>query len=197
MQGSLAAWVRRCGIADIELSTLAEPYVRQLAGDWIGAAEMWRTLGCSYDAAMALIDSGDESAMREALLIFDRLGAVAAVNVAQASMRRLGFKAIPRGRRRATRSDEFGLTPREREVLALLCADLTNSDIAEQLFISEKTIDHHVSAVLAKMGVGSRREAARKAAESQLSEPVGTGVAPAARRAGRRIELPAERVSAK
>ena len=174
IRGALAAWLRRLGITDVELTDLAEPYLRQLSGDWTGAAEMWRALDCPYDEALALLDSGDEVAMREALRIFDQLGAVSAVAVTQASMRRLGFKAIPRGPRRTTRSDAFGLTAREQEVLALLCAGLTNGDIAERLFISEKTVDHHVSSVLGKMGVGSRREAAQKAATSQLLESAST-----------------------
>jgi DNA-binding NarL/FixJ family response regulator len=96
------------------------------------------------------------------------------VAIAQATMRRLGFKAIPRGPRRTTRSDAFGLTAREREVLALLSGGMTNCDIAAALFISEKTVDHHVSAVLGKMGVGSRREAAQKAAESRILECAAT-----------------------
>lgn len=100
--------------------------------------------------------------MREAVLLLDGLGATATVAVAQAAMRSLGFRAIPRGPRPATRADRFGLTRREQEVLALIRADMTNAEIAEKLFISEKTVDHHVSAVLAKMGVTSRRDAARK-----------------------------------
>jgi len=165
-QGSLAAWLRRLGVSDIDLPLIAEPYARELAGDWAGAAQKWLELGCPYDAGLALLDSDDESAMREAVRLFDRLGAAATVAVAQASMRRLGLKAIPRGPRSQTRADQFGLTRREREILAELCEGATNAEIAGRLFISEKTVDHHVSAVLAKLCVESRHAAALKAKQS-------------------------------
>jgi DNA-binding NarL/FixJ family response regulator len=53
-------------------------------------------------------------------------------------------------------------------VLAQLAADLRNADIAARLHIAEKTLDHHVSAILAKLGVRSRREAARVAVEQDI-----------------------------
>jgi DNA-binding CsgD family transcriptional regulator len=55
---------------------------------------------------------------------------------------------------------EFGLTHREREILALLAQRLTNPEIAAQLFISAKTTEHHVGNILGKLGVANRREAA-------------------------------------
>ena len=170
LQGALLVWLRRCGVADVELPLAAEPYARQLAGDWAGAAAMWHTFGCPYDEALALMDSGEETALREAAALFDGLGAAPAVAATQAALRRLGVRAIPRGPRSATRADRFGLTPREREVLALLSDGSTNAEIAARLVISEKTVGHHVSAVLAKMGVGSRRAASRLAADSLVGD---------------------------
>jgi DNA-binding CsgD family transcriptional regulator/tetratricopeptide (TPR) repeat protein len=166
VQGSLAVWLRRVGVGDVDLPWIAEPYARQLSGDWASAAELWLQLGSPYDAGLALLDSHDEGALREAVRIFDRLGATAAVAVAQALMRRLGLNAIPRGPRADTRADRFGLTRREQEILAHLCEGATNAEIATRLFISEKTVDHHVSAVLAKLGVESRHAAALKAKQS-------------------------------
>jgi DNA-binding CsgD family transcriptional regulator len=76
-------------------------------------------------------------------------------------MRRLGVRSIPVGPRPATRANEFGLTRREHEVLALVTEGLTNTEIAVRLYISAKTVDHHVSAVLAKLGVSTRAQASR------------------------------------
>jgi DNA-binding CsgD family transcriptional regulator/tetratricopeptide (TPR) repeat protein len=168
LSGALAVWARRCGLELAEQPPAAPPYALELQGRWREAADAWLELGCPYDAALALLDSGDVEGVREALRRFDELGATAAVAQAQTTMRRLGHTVIPRGRRPATRADRFGLTRREREVLALVCAQLTNADIAGRLFIAEKTVDHHVSSVLAKMGVGSRRAAARMATEAGL-----------------------------
>jgi DNA-binding NarL/FixJ family response regulator len=74
-------------------------------------------------------------------------------------------RGLKRGANRATRSNPAGLTTRELEVLTLLASDLSNAAIARKLFLSEKTVGHHASAVLSKLGIGSRREvgsAARK-----------------------------------
>jgi DNA-binding CsgD family transcriptional regulator len=75
-------------------------------------------------------------------------------------LRTLGQRA-PRGVSAATRANPFGLTPREVDVAGLLVRQLTNAEIAARLFISVKTVDHHVSSILAKLGVATRREDAR------------------------------------
>jgi DNA-binding CsgD family transcriptional regulator len=84
-------------------------------------------------------------------------------------MRRLGIRSIPAGPRTATRQHPLGLTRREREVLDLISAGYTNAEIAGKLFISVKTAGHHVSAVLAKLGVPTRRVAASRAARLGLA----------------------------
>jgi DNA-binding CsgD family transcriptional regulator/tetratricopeptide (TPR) repeat protein len=170
-QGWVASWARRLGVDGAETAATPGPYAAEIAGDWRAAADAWLALGCRYDAALALLDAPDEAALREAVALLDAIGATATVTAAQAIMRKRGIRTIPRGARAATRADKFGLTAREREVLALICTGMTNSDIASKLFIVEKTVDNHVSSVLAKLDVGSRREAARKAAESGLVEP--------------------------
>jgi DNA-binding NarL/FixJ family response regulator len=68
-------------------------------------------------------------------------------------------KGVPRGARASTQSDPHGLTRREAEILALLSEGLRNSVIAKRLFISQKTVAHHVSSILMKLGVPSRAEA--------------------------------------
>jgi DNA-binding CsgD family transcriptional regulator len=165
-KGALATWIRRCGLPLADLGELARPYALQLSGEWLAAADVWRELNVPYEEGLALLDSGDAEAMQQAVRIFERLGATATVARAQAIMRQHGVASIPRGRRAETRANRFGLTRREQEVLELVCDGLTNADIGARLFIAEKTVDNHVSSVLAKMNVESRRDAARLAREA-------------------------------
>jgi DNA-binding CsgD family transcriptional regulator/tetratricopeptide (TPR) repeat protein len=162
-QGALRVWWRRLGLGDIETPRCAPPYVAELAGNWPEAAEGWHALGHPYDEALALVGSGDEDGLRDAVRILDELGAAPLLAMARAEMRRLGVRTVPRGRRQATRADRLGLTRREREVLELMRTGATNAEVAGRLVIAEKTVDHHVSAILAKLGVSTRREACRLA----------------------------------
>ncbi len=164
----IAVWLRRTGSARPSRGELAEPYRQQVDGDWEQAARLWTQLGCRYEAALALLGSGQEDALRDALSIFTGLGAGAAAGVARQAMRERGVRSIPAGPRAATRAHPLGLTRREQEVLGLICAGHTNAEIAGQLFISAKTVDHHVSAVLTKLGVPSREVAAAQAAQLGL-----------------------------
>lgn len=168
-RGSIAVWLRRTGSARPPRGELAEPYRQQIAGDWEQAASLWTQLGCRYEAALALLESGQEAALREALGIFTDLGAVAAAGVTRQAMRERGVRSIPAGPRAATRAHPLGLTRREHEVLDLLVDGQTNAEIAGQLFISAKTVDHHVSAVLAKLGVPDRNVAASEAVRLGLA----------------------------
>ena len=102
--------------------------------------------------------------MRAAHEELQRLGAAAAVKIAAARLRELGERRIPRGPHQATRENPANLTAREVEVLGLVAQGLRNTDIAARLFISEKTVDHHVSAILRKLGVANRARAAQEAA---------------------------------
>jgi DNA-binding CsgD family transcriptional regulator len=110
----------------------------------------------------------EEGALREALSIFTELGASAVARLTRQRLRALGARSIPAGPRSATRGDPLRLTRREREVLGEICAGQTNAAIAAKLFISAKTVDHHVSAVLAKLGAPNRNAAAAQAAKLGL-----------------------------
>jgi DNA-binding CsgD family transcriptional regulator len=168
-RGEIAVWLRRTGSARQPEGRLAHPYQVQLDGDWRRAAAIWSGIRCPFDAATALADSGDDGALREALAAFDELGAGPAARITRQRMRRLGIRSVPAGPRTATRAHPLGLTRREREVLEQICVGRTNAEIAERLFISVRTVDHHVSAVLAKLEVPTRNAAASAATRLGLA----------------------------
>ena len=105
---------------------------------------------------------GDRAAVTEALTEMDRLGAVRAAAVLRADLRRHGMTGVPRGPRPATVANDAGLTARQAQVLDLLADGLSNADIAARLTLSVKTVEHHVSAVLTKLGVTTRGQAAAR-----------------------------------
>jgi DNA-binding NarL/FixJ family response regulator len=124
---------------------------------------------------MALLDAAEEPTLREALRIFQELGAAAAARLTRQRMRQAGIRSIPAGPKTSTRTDPMLLTRRQREVLDLICEGHANAEIAKRLFISTKTVDHHVGAVLAKLEVPTRSRAAVKAARLGLVGPTKNG----------------------
>jgi DNA-binding CsgD family transcriptional regulator len=125
----------------------------------------WGKLGCPYERALALADSHDEATMREAIEQLQSLGARPAAAIVARRLRERGVRGVPRGPRPQTRENPAGLTARELEVLALLAEGLRSAQIAGGLVVSEKTIDHHVSAILHKLDVRNRGGASAQAAK--------------------------------
>ncbi len=162
--GQLAFWLWRAGALPQAPRDIAPPYALQIAGHWRAAADAWAQVGCPYEQALALLD-GDEPAQRTALSIFERLGARPAAEQARRWLRARGARGLPRGSRQTARANPQGLTSRQLEILLLLAEGLRNSEIADRLSTTPKTVEHHVSAVLAKLHARSRTEAVRLASE--------------------------------
>jgi DNA-binding CsgD family transcriptional regulator/tetratricopeptide (TPR) repeat protein len=150
---------------------LAEPWAAGVRGQWRQAAAGWAALGWPVEQARELAASGEEAAMVEALAILDRLGMARAAWQLRRRLRERGVQRVPRGPSADTVANPAGLTTRQLEVLALVADGLTNAEIAERLVLSIRTVDHHVSAVLAKLGVSSRTQAADAAARLGLPAP--------------------------
>lgn len=167
IHGEFSFWLWRAGTAVPQTADIAEPYRLQMSGAWQSAAEKWKCLGCPYEQAMALAD-GDETSQRQALEIFEKLGAAPAAERTRNTLRALGVRGIPQGPRTSTRENPAGLTNRQMEVLTLLSEGCTNSEIADRLFISTKTVNHHVSAILSKLDAHTRVEAVALAFQSKL-----------------------------
>ena len=146
---------------------LREPYLAHITGSWREAAQSWEALGCPYEQAIALT-AGDEAARRAAIVIFDRVGAAPAAARLRRELRASGARAIPRGPISKTRSSPAGLTGRQAEVFVLLIKGLSNAQIARRLHRSTKTVEHHVSAIIAKLDVATRGEAIHAARERGL-----------------------------
>jgi len=168
--GELAYWLWVAGALPSIPGAAAEPYRLLLAGDWRASADAWRELGCPYQRALALA-AGDQPL--EALDLLDGLGARQAALRVRRDLRRRGHRHLPRGPIRTTAANPAGLTARQLDVLDLLAEGLTDAAIAARLSLSARTVGHHVSAVLAKLGVASRRDAAEAARRSGYGEPDG------------------------
>jgi len=162
-RGAIGSWLRRLGSPLAVDGVLAEPCQLEADGECEKAAQAWLDLGCPGEAAWALFDVREEGPLRRALALFTNLGASAAVRLTRQRMRDIDMRHIPYGARTATREHPLGLTRRESEILDLIRVGSTNAEMAAQLFISQKTVDHHVSAVLRKLGVQTRGAAADKA----------------------------------
>lgn len=167
ISGELGYQLWLAGDMDVAPAGVEEPFALMMEGSWGTAADLWRRLGCPYEEAMALSE-GDRLAQLTALEIFERLGAGPASEMLRRRMREQGVPGVPRGLRTSTRVNPYELTDRQMDVLRLLTQGLSNKEIGKQLYISPKTVDHHVSALFSKLGVSSRTEAASVALQQEL-----------------------------
>jgi DNA-binding CsgD family transcriptional regulator/tetratricopeptide (TPR) repeat protein len=164
-RGELLTYLRRLGYPAVPFPDCPEPYAAALRGDWRSAADAWLAAGDPYEHALELAGSGQVEPTLEALTILDGLGAAPAVALVRRRLRGLGVARLPRRPQPGTLTNPAGLTDRQLEILRLVAAGLSNAEIAQRLVVSPRTVDHHVSAILAKLGVPTRREAAARAAE--------------------------------
>jgi DNA-binding CsgD family transcriptional regulator len=170
MTGQYRAWLGRAGQLLPNLQTpLPEPFALAEAGRWQGAHAHWMQRGCRFHAALALL-AGDEAANRQALDLLIELKADAAAGVVRRRLQALGLPGLRRGPYGARRVDPHGLSARERQIAELLAQGLSNTAIATRLRRSERTVAHHVSAILAKLQVSNRHQVA-----AQLARATNTG----------------------
>lgn len=162
---ALHAWASRLAMPSSEEPTVDSPWALEWRGDYAAAAEAWEARGMVVQGAMAAAHGPDAERRRAALERLQGLGArAAAARVAQ-QLRASGLRALPRGPRGGTRSRPHGLTERELDVLEQLAQGLRDAEIAERLFVSPRTVGHHVSSLLAKLEVPSRARAAALAGQ--------------------------------
>jgi DNA-binding CsgD family transcriptional regulator len=168
-QAELGFWLTTAG-EPVPVSG-EHPYTLLASGQWREAATLWQTAGAPYEHALALTHSPDTPDLLAALAIADDLGARPLARRIRARLRALGVARIPRGPSERTRASPAGLTTRQTEVLRLLVQGRTNAEIAGELVLSVRTVDTHVAALLAKLGVRDRRDAAARAAGLGLLAP--------------------------
>jgi DNA-binding CsgD family transcriptional regulator/tetratricopeptide (TPR) repeat protein len=169
---AIAYWARRAEL-EVEIpADVDDPYALEVAGDWAAASERWTAIGCPYEAALALSEADDHATLQRALAELQALGARPAAAIVARRLRERGARSLRRGQRAATRANPANLTPREVEVLALVALGLHNSEIAGRLFLAEKTVGHHVSAILRKLGVSNRVQAVTEARRLGIADEV-------------------------
>jgi DNA-binding CsgD family transcriptional regulator len=168
--GELLFWLTRAGETVEIPEWIGRPFALQIAGDWEQAAAEWRLRGCPYEAAQARAEAGGPDHLRAALVEFRQLGAVPAAQLTARRLRKAGVRGIARGPRPSTASNHANLTRRQIEIVQLLAEGLHDAEIARRLFIAPKTASHHVSAVLSKLGVRTRTDAAREAIRAGIAQ---------------------------
>jgi DNA-binding CsgD family transcriptional regulator/tetratricopeptide (TPR) repeat protein len=164
LTAELGYWLVKGGVS-VPPSAAGSPYALQQAGHWREAAEAWQRIGCPYEHAAALAESPDQADQLAALARLDLLGAEPLAGLVRTRLRERGVSRVPRRPAAATRANPLGLTERQLQVLRMIGDGLTNTEIAERLVVSARTVENHVAAALRKTGAHTRREAVTRAAE--------------------------------
>jgi DNA-binding CsgD family transcriptional regulator/tetratricopeptide (TPR) repeat protein len=163
-QGLIAGWCRLLGGPELEAGEAGAMFTLAAHGDFAGAAAGFADRGMPYHQAFCLYRSNETDSLLAALDLTEQIGAVPLTTKIKAALRERGITAARRrGAGRATSANPAGLTGREVEILRLVAEGLRNADIADRLVLSPRTVDHHVSNVLGKLGVQSRAAAGRAA----------------------------------
>ena len=164
--GAFAFWMWKLGLLDTVPEGTADFYGWIIKGEHRKSAEFWHERRIPYEEGLALMHGG-EAEQIEAIRIFEGLGATATANKVRRTLTDQGVK-VSRGKSHATRDHAAGLTARQAEVLELVAQGLTNTEIADKLFVSNRTVENHVSAVLMKLDVPSREAAVESAREQGI-----------------------------
>ncbi len=159
--GPLAFWMWKLGLLTNPPDGTADSYAWIIHGEYTKSAQYWREKGIPYEEGLALMH-GSETEQISAIRTFEDLGAVAVANKVRRALLDQGAR-VPRGKSFATRDHAAGLTARQAEVLALLAQGHTNTKIADELFVSYRTVENHVSAILMKLDVATRDAAVASA----------------------------------
>jgi DNA-binding CsgD family transcriptional regulator/tetratricopeptide (TPR) repeat protein len=161
-RAELMRYLRRLGHPATVFPGCPDRYAAGILGDWRTAARLWEEHDHPYEQALELAESGEPEANAQAIGILDRLGAVPAGTLARRRLRALGVTRLPSRPLPSTTSNPAGLTDRQIEILQLLGTGISNAEIAAALVVSTRTVDHHVSAILRKLGTSNRREASAR-----------------------------------
>jgi DNA-binding CsgD family transcriptional regulator len=167
--GELGTWLLRLGLVEKLPAPVAEPFRLAGEGRYDEAAARWHALGEPFAEAMTLGDASDPGLRVRGIELLDRLGAIGTADRRRIELRTEGVAQVPQRPRASTRANPSGLTNRQLDVAKLVARGFTNAEIASRLFISPKTADHHVSAVLTKLGLPNRRAVVLRADELGLA----------------------------
>ena len=160
--GEFAYWLRKARGRILNYPGAKPGTLLKRKSETIRTASEFEKLGRPYEQALRLFEGSDND-KRKALTLMQALGANAIYEKLKSEMRLTGIRQIPRGLRKSTLSNQALLTSRELDILDLLKSGMQNKEIASKLYISAKTVDHHISAILFKLDVNSRVKAVQEA----------------------------------